>query len=294
MKKNTAITIVAFCLVFLLTFSTLQLFYTIPVNATDRAALMWGTQNNYTDDEKQASEDASAMIEWLFNDNGEYNFCEDYWGDPTQQDDFYANVSVCAQDYDYATFYYKGHSWWDYSCDCGYVHVSLWDNESCYNADELLDNDIHQEACRDQGCQSKIIRFVCLWSCSNNWTGWLNSTHCAGMVGAWFNRTDLSLDAYPYSGSDNSDVTFIGFEGVSMDFSAETEYSSYTYEDFCVTFYDYALDPGAYTIRLSLYYSSYDTIGCSYLLSDLYQGYEIGGVDSRQVLYGDAHEDLPD
>jgi hypothetical protein len=294
MKTKNMSTIVALCFVFSLTISTLQSFYIIPVNATDRAALMWGTSANYADPEKQASEDASAMIEWLFNDNGEYNYVQDYWGSSTQQYTFYSEVSDCARYYDYATFYYKGHSWWHYDCDCGYLHVSLWDNEGCQSYNELLDDDIHQNAYRDAGCQSKIFRFVNLWSCSNNWTGSVNSTHCAGMIGAWFNRTDLSLDAYPYAGSDDSDVCYLGFDGISMDFSAETEYSSYTYEDFCVQFYVYALHPLTYTIRLSLYYSSYDTIGCSYLLSDLYQGYTISGIDSRQVLYGDAHEDLPD
>jgi hypothetical protein len=264
-------------------------------NATDRATLMWGTSSNYTAGERTASEDTSAMIEWLFNNNGQYNYCEDYWGDATQQSAFYGNVSDCAQNYDYATFYYKGHGWWDTNCpQCDYIHVAVWDNESCSSGDAIWDYAIYQEAYQEQGCQPKIFRFVCLWSCSNDWVGAISGSHCAGMVGAWFNRTDLSLDAYPYAGSDDSDVCYLGFEGVSMDFTTSTGYSSYTYDDFCVTFYDYALDPGAYTIRLSLYYASYDTIGCSYSLSDLYQGYEIGGVDSRQVLYGDAHEDLPD
>lgn len=300
MRTKKSVTISALFLLSIILAAMSQLSSIKTAEATDRATLMWGTKALYSDYEFNASRDTSAYIKSCFYSTGVYNLCQDYWGDNTRATPFYANVSNCAKNYDYATVFYKGHTALQPNCG-GHTHVTLYDVSSGSAGNAIWDNVIHDNAYRQSGVQPKIHRFVFLWSCANDEMGWFDSTHCYGMPAAWFNRTDLSEDAWPYYGSDNSDVTYIGFENVSKDFVEETGYGSppgYNYGDFCRTFYDYALDPGAYTIRLALYYASYDTIGCDYTLSPLYEGYTVwvNGTPyyCRQVFYGDGHEELPD
>jgi len=298
MKKNTAIS-VGTILLLSLTFSIPQLIGIKTANGAE-ASIIWAVNCNMNEFERAATNYTAEVIYDHFDDNGVYERLENNYVGDTQVAAFYAEVETCEDDYGYATVFYKGHSclpWGPcYEGGSSHYHYRLVDNDG-FGDDEnyIWDNLIHDKL------NNLVHGFVFIWSCWTDEMGEVvNFDHAYGFPASFFNRSDLSEDAYPYYGSDNSDVCYIGFANVSKDFVETTGYGDpeYNYGDFCRYFYNYATDSLTYTIRLSLYYASYDTIGCSYSLSDLYQGYTVwkNGVPypSRQVVYGDAHEDLPD
>ncbi|MBN1785354.1 MAG: hypothetical protein JW815_06425 [Candidatus Bathyarchaeota archaeon] len=298
MKKNTAITIGLMWL--LLAFSFTQMIGVAIVNGNE-ASIIWAVNHSYPNDyETQATNYTCEVIYDYFDDNGAYERLENNYVEATESSAFYAEVENCEDNYSYATVFYKGHSclpWGPcYEGGSAHYHYRLADNDGFEpETNQIWDNWIHDKL------NNLVHGFVFLWSCfDDEMGGVVNFDHAYGFPASFFNRSDLSADAYAYLGSDNSDVCYIGFTNVSKNFVEPTGYGDpeYNYGDFCRTFYGYATSSSAYTIRLSLLYSSLITIGCSYSLSDLYQGYNvtINNVDyfSRQVVYGDANEDLPD
>jgi hypothetical protein len=304
MKKIIALTL---CVLFLLLLGFAPSPSTnIRIAKASEASVIWGINAEMTCWEEDATEYTCAVIYDWFDDNGVYEHLENYYGDDTEQQNFYDEVHDCEEYYDYATVFYKGHSNIPSYCEAGegpygyHYHQILIDNDGWdnppYTDDQIWDNVIHQQL------SGLTHGLVFLWSCWTDEMGELvNADHSWGFPASFFNRSDLSTNAWPYYESDDSGCTYLGFEETSIDFVCETDYGDppgYNYGDFCRYFYDYATRSGGYTIRLSLYYASYDTIGCSYSLSPLYQGYsfwkEGEEYEGRQVFYGDGHEDLPD
>lgn len=288
MDKTINITAGSVLLLLLLVFSMTQMMDIRTTKALD-SATMWGTsqyENNY---EREASEYTCDYIYDRFVATNHYDHVANAWGPDTQQDTVYSTVWYFENYYDFATVFYKGHTFfYDHN---GHRHYFIYDNEGGGVDDRIVDITVHDQM------DNSIHDFVFLWSCFvGDEIGSINGAHSQGMPASWLDTTSLSLDGYV--NPDNSDHCFIGFRNVSLPFVQETDYQDYNYGDFCRRFYYYALNSGAYTLRLSLYYASYNTLGCSYLVSPLYEGYwwyEEGVYwYSRMEVYGDGNFELPD
>ncbi|MCL2172696.1 MAG: hypothetical protein FWB84_03530 [Candidatus Bathyarchaeota archaeon] len=133
--------------------------------------------------------------------------------------------------------------------------------------------------------------FVWLWACMQA------NGNRVGMPAAWSNNLPLnSTDAY--TTSDNVPYCFIGFEKISPSIF-DRSFQGYNNSPawfFIVKTYDYIAS--GKNIRNALDYASYDTFGCSYKYSPLYQGYQswypgnVGGgqqaqwADGAMKIYG--------
>jgi len=243
--------------------------------------------------EKAATNYTAEVIYDHFEDNGVYERLENNYVEGTTVAAFYSEVENCEDNYDFATVFYKGHSWlpWGpcYEGGSAHYHYCLVDNDGFDEEEEnrIWDNWIHDKL------SNRVHGFVFIWSCFNDEMGEVvNYDHAYGFPASFFNRSDLSDNGYLYW--DYTDLCYIGFVNVSKNFVDTTPTDS-NYGAFCRTFYDYATS--GYNIFLSLYYASYVEIGCSYASSDLYQGYTVWHngepYPSRQVVYGDGGMYLP-
>ncbi|MCW4009585.1 MAG: hypothetical protein NWF05_03065 [Candidatus Bathyarchaeota archaeon] len=266
---------------------------TLKTANADDASVTWGITDYDVRLEDDASEHTCTYIQDAFEATFQYENCSNFYGSATQRDSFYSTIADF-EDYTFATVFYKGHTF-SYSED-DHTHYFIYDNDyynSSGGSDRIIDHEIHGYI------NNERHKFVFLWSCFvGNEIGDIDiNGHSWGMATSWFNTNDLDEDGTDYY-CEPSGHCFIGFRNVSMPFVHETEYQSCNYGNFCRTFYDYALDPGAYTIRLSLYYAAYDTFGKSYWASPLYLGYNYYAEGqywySRMEVYGDGNLELPD
>jgi hypothetical protein len=115
---------------------------------------------------------------------------------------------------------------------------------------------------------------------------------------AWHHTDDLSSNGY--ASPDNGPNCFIGFKGVSKWING-TAAGDYTYGDFTVGFYLYALQDN-YKINKALDYASQYVWDCNFNETDLYNGYwdwwEVEGMPAdwyygQMRIYGNGNNLLP-
>jgi hypothetical protein len=248
MKKTV---VLAFCMLLLLALIFSILIMSIGNETWSRsgsAFIIWGTLD-YADEaymggepERNASRDICDAIYGLVLDTQQYDYCKNFWGNGTQPDQVYGNVSYCEENYNFTAIFYKGHSI-GASCDvegCTFgEHWTLYAAEG-YEEEYILDYLIHDRI------SSGTHDFVFLWTCgygAEGMTGEIDeSGHSVGMMASWMDRTDLEADGY--ASPDGSSHCFIGFDGYSIFFIRQTGYGDFDYGDFASLFFEYAMYDG--------------------------------------------------
>ncbi|WNZ28675.1 MAG: DUF2341 domain-containing protein [Candidatus Bathyarchaeota archaeon] len=277
---------------------------------TNNAFIIWGTQHypstqfnytingiNYTSNsaaELALSESVCDYVYDLVNDAQQY-YIRNYWGDPTQEEAVYDNVSYCETNYNYTAIFYKGH-FWTTTCpwSCGNTHYVMYDNSSA----TIIDYEINSNM------TSGTHDFVFLWMCEvggTNETGGIDANHSWGMLASWMDRDDLGSNGY--SSPDGTDHVFISFENTSVDFCIPTGFDSYNYSHFAYLFFDYALN-SFMTVNEALDAASEDVFNqADFGSTALYNGYNYTWYDPRIPgyvedkcylrIYGDGDHIIP-
>jgi hypothetical protein len=248
MKKTVAL---AFCMLLLLALVSSILIMSIGNENGSRsgsAFIIWGTLD-YADEtymggepEHNASRDICDAIYRSVFDTQQYSYSKNFWGNDTQPDQVYGNVSYCEENYNFTAIFYKGHSIGAH-CDvegCTFgEHWTLYAAEG-YEKEYIMDYLIHD------GMSSGIHDFVFLWTCGYGAEDMLGeidkSGHSVGMMASWMDRTDLEADGY--ASPDGSNHCFIGFDGYSIFFVTKTGYGNFDYGDFASLFFEYAMYDG--------------------------------------------------
>jgi hypothetical protein len=214
----------------------------------DSAFIIWGTLD-YADEtymggepERNASRDVCDTIHGFFAETHRYDYCKNFWGNDTQPDQVYSNVSYCEENYNFTAIFYKGHSM-GVSCDvegCKFgEHWTLYAAEG-YGEEYIIDYLIHDRM------SSGTHDFVFLWTCdygSEDMIGEIDENgHSVGMLASWMDTTGLEDDGY--ASPDGSNHCFIGFDEYSIFFTNKTTYGSFDYGDFVSLFFEYALYDG--------------------------------------------------
>jgi len=212
------------------------------------AFIIWGTLD-YADEtymggetERNASREVCDIIYGFFADVDTYDYYENFWGNNTQPDQVYSNVSYCEENYNFTAIFYKGHSIGAYcdveSCELG-EHWTLYAAKG-YGEEYIVDYLIHERV------SSATHDFVFLWTCgygSEDMIGEIDENgHSVGMLASWMDTTGLEADGY--ASPDSSNHCFIGFDVFSICFSNKTGYADFDYGDFASLFFMYALYEG--------------------------------------------------
>jgi hypothetical protein len=228
----------------------------------DSAFIIWGTRD-YADEtymggepECNASRDVCDSIHGFFVDVHRYDYCKNFWGNDTQPDQVYSNVSYCEENYNFTAIFYKGHSIGAYcdvaNCEFG-EHWTLYATEG-YGEEYIIDYLIHDRM------SSGTHDFVFLWTCgygSEARIGEIDENgHSVGMLASWMDTTSLEDDGY--ASPDGSNHCFIGFDNYSIWFTNKTTYGDFDYGDFVSLFFEYALYNG-WTINDALDAATEDT-----------------------------------
>jgi hypothetical protein len=214
----------------------------------DSAFIIWGTLDyaNETfmggEPELNASRDVCEAIHSTVLDTQQFGYCKNFWGNDTQPDQVYGNVSYCEENYDFTAVFYKGHSIGGYcdveDCEFG-EHWTLYAAEG-YGNEYIMDYLIHDRM------SSGNHDFVFLWTCgygAEDLKGDIDENgHSVGMMASWMDTTDLEADGY--ASPDGSNHCFIGFDVYSIFFINKTGYGSFDYGDFASLFFQYALIDG--------------------------------------------------
>ena len=281
MKKTVALTVCILLLV-VLVFSILILALDDETGSHegqkgDSAFIIWGTRDyaNETfmggEPELNASRDVCEAIYSQFFDTQRFGYCKNFWGNSTQPDQVYGNVSYCEENYNFTAVFYKGHSI-GASCNvenCSFEeHWTLYAAEG-YQRDCIMDYLIHDSL------SSETHDFVFLWTCgygSEDMVGEIDeSGHSVGMMASWMNTTDLEPDGY--ASPDGSNRCFIGFDVYSIFFITKTGYADFDYGDFASLFFEYAMIDG-WTVNNALDAAAEEThLQSSFGESQLYTGY---------------------
>ncbi|MFA5364833.1 MAG: hypothetical protein WC325_06595 [Candidatus Bathyarchaeia archaeon] len=268
------------------------------------AFLIWGTpvypyDEIYDNDTEQELSEAVCydIYERILGTHQYDIYFENFWGDDTQSESVYSNVSYCDSTFNYTAIFYKGHTTSYYDCTCGNKHHRIY---GLSGADLIWDNATFDEM------SSFNHDFVFLWTCvvgAQNETGGLGGVHSWGMQASWMGRTDLNFDGY--DDPDNTNHVFISFENISIPFVYTTGYDNYDYGDFATQFFFWALYNENTTINDALDLATDDTHqAASFLFCPLYTGYYmanpqagvLGQPDfllSYMRVYGDGNHVLP-
>ena len=252
MKKTVALTVCMLLLVTLV-FSVLILSLDNENGSQEgqngeSAFIIWGTLDyaNETfmggEPELDASRDACEAIYNTVFGTQQFGYCKNFWGNDTQPDQVYGNVSYCEENYDFTAVFYKGHSIGGYcdveGCEFG-EHWTLYAAEG-YKHEYIMDYLIHDQM------NSGTHDFVFLWTCgygAEDMIGEIdNNGHSVGMMASWMNTTDLEADGY--ATPDGSQRCFIGFDIYSIFFITKTGYGDFDYGDFASLFFEYAMIDG--------------------------------------------------
>ena len=276
MKKTVTI-IVSVLLLASLVFSLLILSLDEAGSEEDCAFIVWGTLD-YADEtymggepERDASGAVCEAIHRLVFDTQSFGYCKNFWGNSTQPDQLYGNVSYCEENYDFTAVFYKGHSIGG-SCNvegCRFgEHYTLYAAEG-YEKEYIMDYLIHDQV------SSGTHDFVFLWTCgygAEDMLGEIDENgHSVGMMASWMNTTDLEADGYV--SPDGSSHCFIGFDIYSIFFVTKTGYGNFDYGDFASLFFQYALVDG-WTVNDALDAAAEEThLQSSFGECQLYTGY---------------------
>lgn len=82
-------------------------------NQKNSAFIIWGTRDysdeNYMGGEPElaSSRDVCSDIYDFLADSQQFAYCENYWGNGTQPDQVYSNVSSCEKNYDFTAVYIR-------------------------------------------------------------------------------------------------------------------------------------------------------------------------------------------
>jgi hypothetical protein len=250
------------------------------------AVLFWGTQDyseyNYNltggYPEKlisyQLSEDA---IKQLFEPDGRYGYCANYWGSSTQPDFVDYTARYCEEKYASTVIFYKGHSWEDnYN---GIKHYGVYDSEgngiSGYNVskhDYIKDYNLYGNVTLGMAAAGKsegTHDLVFLWTCgqgSDNHTGTINTGDPWGMLSCWMHvdaNSTMGRDGYALNETNTSGRCFIGFDYLSKWFTDGTGFNQASYGQFSYLFFQYALQ--GYSVRDSLNRATHDVRNVDHL-----------------------------
>jgi hypothetical protein len=290
MKKTIVLALLCLLLLVSLVFSTLIL--TIDNENGSHgdgqnegsAFIIWGTLD-YADEtymggetERNASRDVCDTIYGFFVDTHGYGYYENFWGNDTQPEQVYSNVSYCEENYNFTAIFYKGHSIGT-TCDvenCTFgEHWTLYAAEG-YEEEYIIDYLIHDRM------SSGTHDFVFLWTCgygSEDKIGEIDENgHSVGMLASWMDTTGLEADGY--ASPDGSNHCFIGFDIYSIWFTNKTGYADFDYGDFVSLFFEYALYEG-WTINDALDAAAEETHWqSSFGDCQLYTGYLMADPDN--------------
>lgn len=242
-----------------------------PPSPDSIAFISWGTTyypiEHFDSSELSLSKSISKQICDTVYDTQRFHYVKDFWGDNTEPNNVYNNVSYCETNYNYTAIFYKGHTWPNltigYCSQCNYKHYGIYENNTRTDSTAIIDYLIHEKI------SSGVHDFVFLWTCgigANNKTGLVfPNNHSYGFLASWLdmNSTDLSDEAYNTPDNDTSDHCYISFENVSICFTNTTQYDSYNYGHFAYLFFDYALT-GQFTVKDALDFAAEQTHGTSY------------------------------
>ncbi len=95
------------------------------------AVTLWGTLwfDSTTGEEPEERNKSGNVSQWiyqqLFSAHSCYTYDQNYWGSPTTDVGVYGNISYCSQNFNYATFFYKGHTWNGTILGDGHNHYSF-------------------------------------------------------------------------------------------------------------------------------------------------------------------------
>jgi len=292
------------------------------------AFLIWGTQkymnstnpspyfiingtkyytNTTATTELDLSGNVSVYIYDLVYDTQRYAYPRNFWGNATQQDYVYGNVSHCEENYNYTAIFYKGHTFYNNETGDGYKHWFIYDNEGGNATDQILDKDIYASM------STYTHDFVFLWTCfvgGNDTLGAIDgSGNSWGMLASWMGMNGTEMNNDGYDNPDGSDHCFISFENVSVDFCIPTKSAGdWNFGHFAYLFFDYALN-SFMTINEALDAAAEDTCNKeNFGATELYNGYTytwyeedeenpeeyIEHVDTCYMrVYGDGDHTLP-
>ena len=250
------------------------------------AFIIWGTMD-YADEtymggepEHNASRDVCDTIYSFFVDANAYDYSENFWGNDTQPDQLYGNVSYCEENYNFTAIFYKGHS---LGGQCDVENCTFREHWTLYAAGGYQEEYIMDYLIHDQ-VSVGIHDFVFLWTCgygAEDLIGEIDENgHSVGMMASWMNTTDLEADGY--ASPDGSNHCFIGFDVYSIWFSNKTGYADFDYGDFASLFFKYALYDG-WTVNDALDAAAEETHWqSSFGDCKLYTGYLMADPDDHE------------
>lgn len=278
----------------LLSLSIPQLVSIKAVNASN-SHIIW-VPNNETgyepDFEESYSSAVCEVIQYSIENYGDFQLDLIFHNTSVTEYTYLWYTDYCETYYDYCAVFSKGHDTpWG---ACG-RHYELKD----YYGNGVRDADISDET-------GSKHDFVFIWHCGTAHeyprTRCYNTT-CDGYLEyrghcyAWTHDNGLALDGYTETSDTGSEV-FLGFINASYNFKTETDYSDFDYGGFAAYFYYYLVNLD-YTVKNALNSASVQTLGCSFIDSDLYKGIDVtvppfeGTFWSRLAIYGNGDLTLP-
>jgi hypothetical protein len=268
------------------------------------AFIIWGTRD-YTDveymggePELNTSRDVCSYIYDILSDSQQYDYLKNFWGEGTQPDQVYGNISYCEENMNFTAIFYKGHSI-PASCDkenCSFEkHYGIYADEG-YGSEYIVDYLVHDQMV------SGTHDFVFLWTCgfgSEERIGEIDEGgHSYGMLSSWMDTT--SLEPNGYATPDGGNQCFLSFDIYSIWFTNKTTYRDFDYGDFATRFFEYAMYDG-WTINDALDAAAEDTHWqSSFGDCQLYTGYLMPDLDTGQPVvcylrvWGDGNLKLQD